>query len=88
MLQTSLPGGTYCDVISGEKQGSSCTGKTVTVEPDGTAFIQLTASEDDGVLAITVEVRAYKHFALTCIKKPSDSGIPKLFNLRRIILVA
>ncbi|PNF32627.1 Alpha-amylase 1 [Cryptotermes secundus] len=54
-IQTSLPGGAYCDIISGEKQGSVCTGKTVTVEPDGTAFIQLQDSEDDSVLAITVE---------------------------------
>jgi alpha-amylase len=56
-LQTSLPGGTYCDVISGEKQGNSCTGKTVTVEEDGKAFIQILAPEEDGVLAISVEVR-------------------------------
>ncbi|XP_033608611.1 alpha-amylase 1 [Cryptotermes secundus] len=76
VLQTSLPGGTYFDVISGEKQGSFCTGKIVSVEPDGTAFIQLPASENDGVLAITVEVCAYKHFALTYINKPPDSRIP------------
>ncbi|PNF27928.1 Alpha-amylase 1 [Cryptotermes secundus] len=75
-IQTSLPGGTYFDVISGEKQGSFCTGKIVSVEPDGTAFIQLPASENDGVLAITVEVCAYKHFALTYINKPPDSRIP------------
>jgi hypothetical protein len=83
VLQTSLPGGTYCDVISGEKQGSFCTGKTVTIEPDGTAFIQIPASQNDGVLAITVEVcepKAYEHFALTCINKPSDVKIPKPFN--------
>jgi hypothetical protein len=73
VLQTSLPGGTYCDVISGEKQESFCTGKTVTVEPDGTAFIQIPESQEDGVLAITVEVcdpMAYKQFELTCINKP------------------
>ncbi|PNF21982.1 hypothetical protein B7P43_G17813 [Cryptotermes secundus] len=87
-IQTSLPGGTYCDVISGEKQGNFCIGKTATVEPDGRAFIQLPASEDDGVLAITVEVGAYKQFALTYINRPSDSRIPKLFNLRPIISVA
>ncbi|RAK50811.1 hypothetical protein DJ017_19895, partial [Phenylobacterium soli] len=34
-LQTGLPAGTYCDVISGSKSGSSCTGKTVTVGSDG-----------------------------------------------------
>jgi hypothetical protein len=83
VLQTSLPGGTYCDVISGEKQGSLCTGKTVIVKPDGIASIQIPASQEDGVLAITVEVcgpMACKHFARTCTHKPSDFMIPKLFN--------
>ncbi|XP_049852580.1 alpha-amylase 1-like [Schistocerca gregaria] len=51
-LQTGLAGGTYCDVISGEVSGSSCTGKSVTVNSDGTAYIEILVSEDDGVLAI------------------------------------
>lgn len=51
-LQTCLPAGTYCDVISGSKEDGSCTGKTVTVNDDGTAYIELTTMEEDGVLAI------------------------------------
>ena len=35
----------------------SCTGKTVTVNADGTAYIELLTSEDDGVLAIHANVR-------------------------------
>ncbi|KAK8733790.1 hypothetical protein OTU49_006479 [Cherax quadricarinatus] len=54
-LQTCLTAGTYCDVISGAKNGGSCTGKTVTVNGDGTAYIEITTSEDDGVLAIHVD---------------------------------
>jgi len=57
VLQTSLPAGTYCDIISGQKQASSCTGKSVTVATDGKAYIEILAQEEDGVLAITVEVR-------------------------------
>ncbi|KDR10404.1 alpha-amylase 1-like [Zootermopsis nevadensis] len=53
-IQTSLPAGTYCDIISGEKQGSSCTGKSVTVDTDGKAYVEILYSEEDGVLAITV----------------------------------
>jgi hypothetical protein len=56
VLQTSLPAGNYCDIISGEKQGSSCTGKSITVNTDGMAYIEILDSESDGVLAITVEV--------------------------------
>jgi len=34
-FQTSLPAGTYCNVIDGVKNGGSCTGSTVTVSSDG-----------------------------------------------------
>ncbi|XP_046391056.1 alpha-amylase 4N-like [Ischnura elegans] len=51
-LQTCLPAGTYCDVISGAKSGSSCTGKTISVGGDGKAYIQILHDEDDGILAI------------------------------------
>ncbi|XP_049801843.1 alpha-amylase 2-like [Schistocerca nitens] len=53
-LQTGLPAGTYCDVISGDVSGSSCTGKTITVNSDGTAYISIAYSEDDGVVAIHI----------------------------------
>ncbi|XP_069700676.1 alpha-amylase-like [Periplaneta americana] len=51
-LQTCLPAGTYCDIISGSKSNGSCTGKSVTVGSDGTGYIEILSSEDDGVLAI------------------------------------
>ncbi len=37
-LQTSLPGGQYCDIIHGEltPDGQSCTGPVITVQADGT----------------------------------------------------
>ena len=57
-LQTGLAGGTYCDVISGNKSGSSCTGKSVTVNSDGTARIQISYepnnSNVDPIIAIHV----------------------------------
>lgn len=56
-LQTGLPAGTYCDVISGLKSGSSCTGKTVVVGSDGRANISIGSSEGDGVLAIHVNAK-------------------------------
>lgn len=53
-LQTNLPEGEYCDVISGEKSGDSCTGKKITVDNNGNALINLGANEPDMVLAIHV----------------------------------
>lgn len=51
-LQTCLPAGQYCDVISGGKFGAGCTGKSVDVGSDGRAYIEILDIELDGVLAI------------------------------------
>lgn len=53
-LQTCLPPGLYCDVISGELSNGSCTGKTIQVRDLGVAHIDLYDIDDDGVLAIHV----------------------------------
>jgi alpha-amylase len=57
-----LSSGTYCDIISGSKSNGTCTGKTVTVGSDGTAYIEILESEEDGVLAIHSEVRTASDF--------------------------
>uniref|UniRef100_A0A3B1IR29 alpha-amylase n=1 Tax=Astyanax mexicanus TaxID=7994 RepID=A0A3B1IR29_ASTMX len=51
-LNTGLPGGTYCDVISGQKEGSRCTGKQVTVGSDGRANFKISNSDQDPFIAI------------------------------------
>uniref|UniRef100_A0A3B1IL04 Alpha-amylase n=1 Tax=Astyanax mexicanus TaxID=7994 RepID=A0A3B1IL04_ASTMX len=51
-LATGLPGGTYCDVISGQKEGGRCTGKQVTVGSDGKAYFKISNSEEDPFFAI------------------------------------
>jgi alpha-amylase len=59
VFQTGLPAGTYCDVISGYKlSNGTCTGKTVTVNNNNndTAYIEILHYEEDGVLAIHVDV--------------------------------
>nr|CAD7395053.1 unnamed protein product [Timema cristinae] len=55
-LQTCLPSGTYCDIISGSKLGDVCSGKSVVVDNLGEAEITIIATEQDGVLAIHAEV--------------------------------
>lgn len=55
-LQTCLPAGIYCDVISGSKKGNSCSGTRVTVHSNGTARIILSGSSSNRILAIHLEV--------------------------------
>lgn len=51
-LNTGMPGGTYCDVISGEKKGSSCTGKKIQVGGDGRAHFKISNRDEDPFVAI------------------------------------
>ncbi|RXN25829.1 pancreatic alpha-amylase-like protein [Labeo rohita] len=51
-LTTGLPAGTYCDVISGQKESGRCTGKQVVVGGDGRASIRISNQEEDPFIAI------------------------------------
>ncbi|TST47702.1 Pancreatic alpha-amylase [Bagarius yarrelli] len=53
-LNTGLPSGTYCDVISGQKQENSCSGKKVQVGEDGRAHFTISNNEEDPFIAIHV----------------------------------
>lgn len=55
-LQTGLPAGTYCDVITGDVVNDKCSGKTVVVDDNGTADIEILSNESEGVLALHVQV--------------------------------
>ena len=54
-LQTGLPAGTYCDVISGDKIDGNCTGIKVYVSGDGTAQFSISNTSGDPFIAIHVE---------------------------------
>nr|XP_023015287.1 alpha-amylase-like [Leptinotarsa decemlineata] len=54
-IKTGLPAGTYCDVISGDRENGSCTGKSVNVDGSGYASVSLSSNGDDFVLAIHEE---------------------------------
>ncbi|NWI94226.1 AMYP amylase, partial [Pitta sordida] len=56
-LQTGLPAGTYCDVISGQKEGNKCTGKQVYVSGDGMANFQINTDAEDPFVAIHVDAK-------------------------------
>uniref|UniRef100_A0A671SD40 alpha-amylase n=1 Tax=Sinocyclocheilus anshuiensis TaxID=1608454 RepID=A0A671SD40_9TELE len=51
-LNTGLPKGTYCDVISGDKSGGSCTGREVSVDADGRATFSISNTDEDPFIAI------------------------------------
>jgi len=56
-LQTGLPQGAYCDVISGNLVNGKCTGKQIVVYSDGKAKINIRHDQEDPVIAIHVEAR-------------------------------
>jgi alpha-amylase len=56
-FQSGLPGGIYCDVISGNVAGGTCTGKFITVGNDGSIPIHIGGSDEDPVVAIHVDAR-------------------------------
>jgi len=51
-LQTGLPAGSYCDVISGNVENGRCTGKTITVGGDGKAQFSISNRDEDPMVAI------------------------------------
>lgn len=51
-LQTGLPAGSYCDVISGNLENGRCTGKTITVGGDGKAQFSISNRDEDPMVAI------------------------------------
>ena len=57
MLQTGLSPGRYCDVISGNLDQGSCTGKVITVQGDGRAQISISNSDEDPMVAIHVNAK-------------------------------
>ena len=59
-LETGLPGGRYCDVISGNLESGKCTGKTIEVDKNGSANFEISKDAEDGVIAIHVGVRKQK----------------------------
>ncbi|KAJ0012024.1 hypothetical protein NQD34_012999 [Periophthalmus magnuspinnatus] len=54
-LNTGMPGGTYCDVISGQKENGRCTGKQIQVGGDGRAHFKISSRDEDPFVAIHAE---------------------------------
>jgi alpha-amylase len=56
-VNTGLPPGIYCDIITGQQEDYECTGAQVEVDEAGKANIVLSHDDPNGVLAIHVEER-------------------------------
>jgi alpha-amylase len=56
-LQTGLPQGQYCDVISGNLEQGRCTGKTIAVQGDGRAQITISNFEADPMIALHINAK-------------------------------
>ncbi|XP_070602534.1 pancreatic alpha-amylase-like [Erythrolamprus reginae] len=56
-LQTGLPEGIYCDIISGQKEGSNCTGIKIQVHGDGTADFNISNFAEDPFVAIHTKAK-------------------------------
>lgn len=56
-LQTGLPAGSYCDVISGNKEGGRCTGKVINVDGSSRAHFSISNRSDDPQVAIHVDAK-------------------------------
>ncbi|XP_014794989.1 PREDICTED: pancreatic alpha-amylase-like isoform X2 [Calidris pugnax] len=56
-LQTGLPAGTYCDVISGQKEGDYCTALEVHIAADGMANLLISNEDEDPFIAIHIDAK-------------------------------
>lgn len=57
VLDTGLPGGQYCDLITGNLVNGSCTGGVITVGSDGKVTLNISSASDDPLIAIHVEAK-------------------------------
>ncbi|ODM89150.1 Pancreatic alpha-amylase [Orchesella cincta] len=78
---TGLPAGQYCDVISGNKEGSSCTGKTITVNADGSVNLNIANTEEDPMVAIHADYQEELQWSI-CL---NGDGKTLLWNVKDIL---
>jgi len=66
-LQTGLPQGTYCDVISGNYDNGACTGTEINVGGDGRAHFHISNNSDDPMIAIHIGLLPDKDICISIL---------------------
>lgn len=64
VISTSLPKGTYCDVISGDYLNGVCTGKTFYVNDIGQANFRINSRQQEPIIAIHVGKKTFQEQVL------------------------
>ena len=59
-INVGLPSGDYCDVISGTFENDACTGKTIHVDGNGNAHVNVNGHSDNPIVAIHVGKHNFK----------------------------
>ena len=75
-LQTGMQEGTYCDIISGAREGESCSGKSVYVDNSGMVSLSIGSWEEDPMIAIHVGKEQQCLKMLKMISNDPDLNIP------------
>ncbi|CAF3233557.1 unnamed protein product [Rotaria sp. Silwood2] len=57
ILETALPTGRYCDVISGQLEKGRCTGKIIMVQSDGKVEVNIADTDEDPMIAIHINAK-------------------------------
>ncbi|KAI1286874.1 Pancreatic alpha-amylase [Halotydeus destructor] len=56
-IQTALPPGVYCDIISGDLKDGRCTGRTVTIDQESKVDLEVSNEWQDPMIAIHVNAK-------------------------------
>ncbi|XP_041479080.1 alpha-amylase B-like [Lytechinus variegatus] len=85
-LQTGLPPGTYCNLITGEPTATGCSGSSVVVNEDGYAYVDLLPSTDerDAMVALTIAATSGRSDYTGCVVEAA--AVQLKFNLLLIAI--
>lgn len=75
-FQTGMAAGTYCDVIAGDFNNGTCTGRTITVDSAGNATVSVGA-----MYAAAIHVGAKLTSVATATPTPAPGGISTSFTV-------
>ena len=87
-LQTGLPPGTYCDLISGEPTSDGCSGTSIDVDDEGMAVIEIAPSTEnkDAMIALTIAATAGRDDYNGCIVTAADGAFRTMTDVHLLLI--